>query len=160
MEVGASPRPMIECETRRIHGQTGHGAFITNRSTKGATRSSDRLNVADSRPMPWGIGRWAEVARMNQSMQVLQGIAVSPGVAIGEALVMGHEGFRIPRRFVARDAVEHELDRLDRAIAAAGDEIQRNRDAVSGELGDQYAANSKIADTLAKLGKSVARTAK
>ena len=73
-------------------------------------------------------------------MQVLQGIAVSPGVAIGEALVMGHEGFRIPRRFVARDAVEHELDRLDRAIATAGDEIQRNRDAVSGELGDQYAA--------------------
>ena len=73
-------------------------------------------------------------------MQVLQGIAVSPGVAIGEALVMGHEGFRIPRRFVARDAVEHELDRLDRAIAAAGDEIQHNRDAVSGELGDQYAA--------------------
>jgi phosphotransferase system enzyme I (PtsI) len=73
-------------------------------------------------------------------MQVLQGIAVSPGVAIGEALVMGHEGFRIPRRFVARDAVEHELDRLDRAIATAGDEIQRNRDAVSGELGEQYAA--------------------
>jgi phosphotransferase system enzyme I (PtsI) len=77
---------------------------------------------------------------MKQSMQVLQGIAVSPGVAIGEALVMGHEGFRIPRRFVARDAVEDELDRLDRAIAAAGDEIQRNRDAVSGELGEQYAA--------------------
>ena len=38
-------------------------------------------------------------------MQRLQGIAVSPGVAIGEALVMDSEGFRIPRRFVARDAV-------------------------------------------------------
>ena len=35
-------------------------------------------------------------------MQKLQGIAVSPGVAIGEALVMDTEGFRIPRRFVAR----------------------------------------------------------
>ena len=38
-------------------------------------------------------------------MQKLAGIAVSPGVAIGEALVIDNEGFRIPRRFVARDAV-------------------------------------------------------
>ncbi len=64
-------------------------------------------------------------------MQKLQGIAVSPGVAVGEALVMDNEGFRIPRRFVARDAVEHELERLDQAIGAAGSEIERNRDAVS-----------------------------
>ena len=48
-------------------------------------------------------------------MQKLQGIAVSPGVAIGEALVMDTEGFRIPRRFVSRDAVEDELERLDKA---------------------------------------------
>ena len=52
-------------------------------------------------------------------MQKLQGIAVSPGVAIGEALVMDNEGFRIPRRFVARDAVVDEVERLDKAIAAA-----------------------------------------
>ena len=49
-------------------------------------------------------------------MQRLQGIAVSPGVAIGEALVMDTEGFRIPRRFVARDAVENELERLDQGF--------------------------------------------
>ena len=73
-------------------------------------------------------------------MQRLQGIAVSPGVAIGEALVMDNEGFRIPRRFVARDAVEDELERLDKAIAAAIAEITRNRDAVAQELGDKYGA--------------------
>ena len=73
-------------------------------------------------------------------MQKLQGIAVSPGVAIGEALVMDNEGFRIPRRFVARDAVDDELERLDKAIAAAGDEIARNRDAVAEELGEKYGA--------------------
>jgi phosphotransferase system enzyme I (PtsI) len=73
-------------------------------------------------------------------MKKLQGIAVSPGVAIGEALVMDNEGFRIPRRFVARDAVEEELERLHRAIDAAGVEIARNQQAVSHELGDQYAA--------------------
>jgi phosphotransferase system enzyme I (PtsI) len=73
-------------------------------------------------------------------MKKLQGIAVSPGVAIGEALVMDNEGFRIPRRFVARDAVEEELERLHRAIDGAGKEIARNQQAVSFELGDQYAA--------------------
>ena len=73
-------------------------------------------------------------------MQKLQGIAVSPGVAIGEALVMDNEGFRIPRRFVARDAVEEELDRLWAAMEAVAAEIARNRDAVSRELGDKYGA--------------------
>ncbi len=73
-------------------------------------------------------------------MQKLQGIAVSPGVAVGEALVMDNEGFRIPRRFVARDAVENELERLAEAIDAAGAEIERNRQAVARELGEQYAA--------------------
>jgi len=71
-------------------------------------------------------------------MQKLQGIAVSPGVAIGEALVMDTEGFRIPRRFVTRDAVEEELDRLQAAIDAAGEEISRNRNVVSQELGEKY----------------------
>jgi phosphotransferase system enzyme I (PtsI) len=73
-------------------------------------------------------------------MQKLQGIAVSPGVAIGEALVMDNEGFRIPRRFVARDAVESELERLDNAVRAAGEEIAHNRDAVAEELGHKYGA--------------------
>ncbi|HEY4309710.1 MAG TPA: phosphoenolpyruvate--protein phosphotransferase [Pirellulales bacterium] len=71
-------------------------------------------------------------------MQRLQGIAVSPGVAIGEALVMGNEGFRIPRRFVARDAVEEELLRLEAAFAESVVQVEHNRDAVSIELGREY----------------------
>jgi phosphotransferase system enzyme I (PtsI) len=73
-------------------------------------------------------------------MLKLQGIAVSPGVVIGEALVMDNEGFRIPRRFVTRDTVVDELERLDKAIAASASEISRHRDAVALELGEQYAA--------------------
>src|SRR5687768_11213109 len=72
-------------------------------------------------------------------MERLQGIAVSPGVAIGEALVMDHEGFRIPRRFLPRDAVEDELERLDEAIRAATAEVERNRDRVASQLGNQLA---------------------
>jgi phosphotransferase system enzyme I (PtsI) len=73
-------------------------------------------------------------------MQKLHGIAVSPGVAIGEALVMDHEGFRIPRKFLARDAVDAEMDRLKAAFDASAVEIARNRDEVARQLGAQYAA--------------------
>jgi phosphotransferase system enzyme I (PtsI) len=73
-------------------------------------------------------------------MQTLEGIAVSPGVAIGETLVVDYEGFRIPHRFCARDAVEHELERLANAIDAAAGELERKRDAVSAQLGEQYGA--------------------
>ena len=73
-------------------------------------------------------------------MLKLQGIAVSSGVTIGEALVLDSEGFRIPRRFVARSAVDTELQRLASAIADTAAEISKNRDAVREELGEQYAA--------------------
>ena len=45
-------------------------------------------------------------------MQKFQGIGVSPGVATGEVLVIDSEGFRITRRFIARDAIEREIERL------------------------------------------------
>jgi len=73
-------------------------------------------------------------------MQKLQGIAVSPGVAIGEAFVLDNEGFRIPRRFVARDAVDSELDRLNRAFEETRAQTESHRDTVARELGPQYAA--------------------
>ena len=61
-------------------------------------------------------------------------------MAIGEALVIDNEGFRIPRRFVSRDVVETELERLQTAIQSVGKEIAGNRDAVSEQLGEQYGA--------------------
>jgi phosphotransferase system enzyme I (PtsI) len=73
-------------------------------------------------------------------MQTLHGIAVSPGVAIGEALVIGNEGFRIPRHYVVRDDVENEVQRFAVAVAGVAEEIQQNRDSVSQLLGEQYGA--------------------
>jgi phosphotransferase system enzyme I (PtsI) len=73
-------------------------------------------------------------------MQIYRGIAASPGVAIGEAMIVDHEGFRIPRRFVVDDAVNDELRRLHVAIEEVAEEIARNRDAVSEQLGEQYGA--------------------
>jgi len=73
-------------------------------------------------------------------MERLQGIAVSPGIAIGEALVLDNEGFRIPRRFLPRDAVEDELERLQGAFEAAAAEVDFNRQQVADHLGERYAA--------------------
>lgn len=73
-------------------------------------------------------------------MERRQGIPVSPGIAIGEALVYDHEGFRIPRRFLPRDVVDEEIERLDKAVAAATVEIEHKRERVAEQLGDQYAA--------------------
>ena len=73
-------------------------------------------------------------------MQVLQGIAVSPGIAMGEALVIENEGFVVSRRILERQAVASELVRLDQAIDAVSAEIEHDRQAISAQLGDQYGA--------------------
>lgn len=73
-------------------------------------------------------------------MQKLQGIAVSGGIAIGEALVLDDEGFSIPRHTLTRDAVQAELERFRAAVAFIADELQRHSQAVDRELGSQYAA--------------------
>lgn len=73
-------------------------------------------------------------------MQTLQGIAVSPGFAIGEALIVDNEGFRIPRHLVLRDAVDDELDRLNKATDAVAAEIEHNRDEITRQLGDEFGA--------------------
>lgn len=64
--------------------------------------------------------------RWDHTMQTYRGIAASPGVAMGEAMIMDHEGFRIPRRFVVDDAVNDELRRLKVAMEEVADEIARN----------------------------------
>ncbi len=73
-------------------------------------------------------------------MQVLQGIAVSPGIAIGEALVVDTEGFILPQHRIAHSEVDAELARLDLAMEAVADDIGRDRESVAEQLGDEYAA--------------------
>ncbi|MGE3779418.1 MAG: phosphoenolpyruvate-utilizing N-terminal domain-containing protein, partial [Pirellulaceae bacterium] len=73
-------------------------------------------------------------------MRILQGLPASPGVAIGEALIIDDEGFRIPRRYIQPDGVAEELHRLEKAVDAVGREIQRNSTDVTQQLGEQYGA--------------------
>lgn len=73
-------------------------------------------------------------------MQVLQGIAVSPGIAAGEALVIDNEGFVISRRFIRRDEAEAQIVRLRQAMDDVSIEIKQDAELVSNRLGEQYGA--------------------
>ena len=70
-------------------------------------------------------------------MQKLRGIAVSPGVAIGDALVIDNEGFRIPRRFVAATPSTTSSSGCAARSQAAGEEIIHNRDTIGRGAGGE-----------------------
>ena len=72
-------------------------------------------------------------------MLIKRGIAVSPGVAIGSAMVLGTEDFRIPLRFVSESGIDFELTRFHAALDAVCEEILLNEKLVGERLGGQYA---------------------
>src|SRR5882672_5578973 len=73
-------------------------------------------------------------------MEIKRGIPVSPGVALGPALVLDNEGFRIPQRFVEGDQAEAEIARLRAALKTAAQEARANQQAINDKLGKQYGA--------------------
>ncbi len=73
-------------------------------------------------------------------MKTKSGIPVSPGVAIGPAMLFGARGFRIPQRFVSVDAVESEIGRFRGALHKVAQAIEENQHVASQRLGEEYAA--------------------
>jgi phosphoenolpyruvate-protein phosphotransferase (PTS system enzyme I) len=72
-------------------------------------------------------------------MERLSGLAVSPGVAIAEAVVLGAEELRIPQRVVAIKAVPEQVENLDAAIESSVKDLENERDSVRDRLGDDAA---------------------
>ena len=56
------------------------------------------------------------------------GIAVSPGIAIGRAFLVGRDTLKSPRHHVEEDDVDTELARLRRAIASSDKQLQKVKD--------------------------------
>ncbi len=81
-------------------------------------------------------------------MVELQGIPVSPGVAIGPALVLDADGYRIPRTIIATEDVAAEFARLREATDAVSERLETSRletSAVAGEdTGDIFAAQLQM----------------
>jgi phosphoenolpyruvate-protein phosphotransferase (PTS system enzyme I) len=72
-------------------------------------------------------------------MQVLRGLAVSPGIAIGPVVVLDPHGPRLPRRSIASDSIAGELERLDRGFESAQIEAGVAEAEARSRLGPQYA---------------------
>lgn len=73
-------------------------------------------------------------------MQIKHGIAVSPGVAIGHAFVLGVEDFRVPQHYVSVAAADSEVIRLRCALENVAREMVANEALAAKHLGKQYAA--------------------
>src|SRR5271155_4656361 len=78
--------------------------------------------------------------RFIAAMEILRGIPVSHGVALGPALVLDAEGFRIPHQHVAPEQVEQEISRLKEALTEAAAEARETQAAMAEKLGKKYGA--------------------
>jgi len=56
-------------------------------------------------------------------MKIRKGIGVSPGIAIGEAFILESEEYPIPKRRIQEEEVNGEIERLDRALERAIEEV-------------------------------------
>jgi phosphotransferase system enzyme I (PtsI) len=73
-------------------------------------------------------------------MEVRRGIPVSPGVAIGPALMLDTESFRIPLRYVEKGRSAEEAGRLHAALGEAAREAREHQRVISEKLGVTYGA--------------------
>jgi phosphotransferase system enzyme I (PtsI) len=73
-------------------------------------------------------------------MEIKRGIPVSAGVAIGPALALDTEWYRIPQRRIDPSAAEAEVARLHAALQAAAGVSRGHQRAIHDRLGKQYAA--------------------
>ena len=72
-------------------------------------------------------------------MQTLRGIPVSPGIAIGAAMIVDPRRVAAPRRSIAADGLSAEFDRLNRALGLAFAEAEAAETEARHRLGPQYA---------------------
>ena len=72
-------------------------------------------------------------------MEILRGISVAPGVAIGEAVVLEAEDYRIPFRTVPAREVSHELSCLASAFEKSIKELAEQTKWTNSHLGHDAA---------------------
>lgn len=70
---------------------------------------------------------------------VLRGIGVSPGVAMGEAVVFGTEGAAVPERTISEDEIPLEIARFKEALIQTRHQITEIRSNVELMLGSKHA---------------------
>ena len=69
----------------------------------------------------------------------VNGVAASPGIAVGNALVLARADIRVPLRVVPPEEIEPEVTRLMQAIRLTRAQLVEIRNKVSREMGESYA---------------------
>ena len=70
---------------------------------------------------------------------VANGVAASPGIAMGNALVLARTDIRVPKRRLLPEETDGEIERLVRAVEATKAQLAEIRDRVAKEMGESYA---------------------
>jgi phosphotransferase system enzyme I (PtsI) len=71
---------------------------------------------------------------------MLQGLSVSPGVAVGRAVIIRFGGLPAFRRAVPPGELDKEERRLRRAASKAAEEFERHSREAKGDIGSELAA--------------------
>jgi phosphotransferase system enzyme I (PtsI) len=69
---------------------------------------------------------------------VVNGIAASPGIAMGNAIILTRRDVRVPLRRLKPDQIDDEIARLMGAIEACRSQLESTRDQVATEMGESY----------------------
>jgi phosphotransferase system enzyme I (PtsI) len=69
-------------------------------------------------------------------MKLVEGIAVSPGIAIGKAFVFSEEKLAVPSYEISPGQVPYEMDRFTAAVAKAAQDVERLLEGEENALGD------------------------
>jgi phosphotransferase system enzyme I (PtsI) len=71
--------------------------------------------------------------------QTFNGIAASPGIAMGSAVVLAQQELVVPQRRLQPDEIKSELERLMSAVETSKNQLIEIRDSVAGDMGESYA---------------------
>ncbi len=82
---------------------------------------------------------WEPPEYAAQKMQIIKGIGVSPGIAIGKVAMLGDDPRRILRRMIPEKGVKAELERLDAAVKGAIEDLNDVHARAKSEMGDEAA---------------------
>jgi phosphotransferase system enzyme I (PtsI) len=74
-----------------------------------------------------------------RSEVVANGVAASPGIAMGRALVLARTDVRVPKRRLSQEETQGEIERFVQAVEATKSQLAEVRDRVAKEMGESYA---------------------
>jgi phosphotransferase system enzyme I (PtsI) len=70
---------------------------------------------------------------------VINGVAASPGIAMGNAVVLAERDIHVPLRRLRPDELDDEIGRLEQAIGDSKTQLHTTRDEVARDMGESYA---------------------